>query len=274
MNLPIQIWRTQPGAFFCLATRRAGIWGQRFFTCHDLHYVESFIRQHENHDVYWCPHSLTHAVRQSDFYAAPSNMLRADLDNVKPRSVDPLPTVAWQTSPNRYAAIWTLDGEPTEDLRRSFNEAIGADAGGWGLAKVLRVPGTVNCKYKDTPRGCLLWANGPTHSLDAIARKYPPITCARGTNAHQASKDSVDVIIKKCGISGWLRNELLGPGQRGDERRHRMHHKLACILHEKGVPARDAFVLLKETAWNKHDKDNHGKEKYVWRLIDKIWCAR
>jgi hypothetical protein len=68
------------------------------------------------------------------------------------------------------------------------------------------------------------------------------------------------------GIRGWLRHELLHGGQVGSERRHRMHWKLACCLHEHGAPAHAAFVCLWRTAWNKHADDGP-----VWGMIDKIW---
>ena len=45
-----------------------------------------------------------------------------------------------------------------------------------------------------------------------------------------------------------------------------MHYKLACALHEKGVPAGEAFVLLRGTPWNKHHDDNS-----VWKMIEKLW---
>ena len=48
--------------------------------------------------------------------------------------------------------------------------------------------------------------------------------------------------------------------------RWRMHYKLACALHEKGVPAGEAFVLLRGTPWNKHHDDNS-----VWKMIEKLW---
>jgi hypothetical protein len=47
-------------------------------------------------------------------------------------------------------------------------------------------------------------------------------------------------------------------------------------LHQKDVPRDDAFVLLWDTAWNKHKLDTRGRDdpdNAVWRMIDKIWTS-
>jgi hypothetical protein len=81
-----------------------------------------------------------------------------------------------------------------------------------------------------------------------------------------ALSGSPEEIVAKHGIRGNLRHELLHGHQIGSERRHRMHWKLACGLHEAGVSVEEAFVLLRATAWNKHERDEP-----VWTLISKVW---
>jgi len=269
--LVIRIWKLQPGSYFCLSTKGKKGWRDHFLTPEDFEDIEQFIADHKAEDLYWCPHSFLRQSRRSEYYARPSKLLWADLDAVHPDTTDPPPTCAWETSPKRYAALWRLDREPTEGLRRSFNQAIGADGNGWCLTKVLRVPGTRNYKYPNAPRGRVLWAHGPTYDLDAIERKYPPEPTLIRPHPHIPSQ-SARAILKKYGIGGWLRDQLLHGGQFATERRHRMHFKLACELHEKGVGREEAFVCLSDTAWNKHAVENKDDpDKWVWALVDKVW---
>jgi hypothetical protein len=158
------IWGPQRGPYFCLSTRHGNNWREHFFTHDDFDELDDFIKEHWRDDVYFCPHALSRKRRKGDHYVA-TKLLWADLDKVDPRSLRERPTIAWRTSPGRYAAIWALDAPPTKALRRGFNRAIGADDGGWIVTKVLRVPGTRNRKpdyAPNPPLVKLLWDDGPT----------------------------------------------------------------------------------------------------------------
>jgi hypothetical protein len=74
-----------------------------------------------------------------------------------------------------------------------------------------------------------------------------------------------EAICDHYGVGGHLRAELLH-GRPGGEDRSRAHYKFACELHERGVPAADAVVLLSYTAFNKHTDDAP-----VQALVEKIW---
>jgi hypothetical protein len=179
-----QIWKRQPGDYFCLSTRSP--WRDHFFTRDEFGDLAEFIAEHARDDVYWCPHGLSRKSRLADA-AVGCRMLWADLDAVDPRSLRDRPTVAWETSPGRYAALWALDDVPTLGLRKAFNDAIGADRGGWCLSKVLRVPGTRNHKYRGAPVVKLLWEKGATHELDDLVRRYGADERAAGRNDRRAS---------------------------------------------------------------------------------------
>ena len=50
------------------------------------------------------------------------------------------------------------------------------------------------------------------------------------------------------------------------------HWRLACELHEKGIPKDEAFVCLRDTPWNKHQFENKDDpDAWVWTLVDKVW---
>ena len=98
-----------------------------------------------------------------------------------------------------------------------------------------------------------------------------PVTLSRPTVGHNdrrmSSRSMFEILERHPKIKTSTRRELLGDGQVGSERRHRMHWRLANELHEAGVPASQAFICLKATRWNKHGDDDEA----IWRLVDKIW---
>jgi hypothetical protein len=126
-------------------------------------------------DVYFCPNLFSRPRRRKGL-VLPSCWLYADLDGVKPPTVDdPLmrkrktnnnpvlePTIAWESSPGRYQALWHIDkylsGEAHSRVNQKLTYALGADKGGWDITQVLRVPGTRNHKYDGKPEVKLLWA--------------------------------------------------------------------------------------------------------------------
>jgi hypothetical protein len=126
-------------------------------------------------DVYFCPNLFMRPRRRKEL-VLPSCWLYADLDTVKPPTVDdPLmrkrktsqnptlePSIAWESSPGRYQALWHLDrhlrAPEHSPLNRKLTYALGADKGGWDITQVLRVPGTINHKYAQKPEVKLLWA--------------------------------------------------------------------------------------------------------------------
>jgi len=117
-------------------------------------------------DVYFCPNIFSRPRRSKDLML-PSKWLYADLDKVDPAEVGPKygsilrPSIAWESSPGRYQALWELDRFLDPELHSTVNQKltylIGADKGGWDRTQVLRVPGTINHKYAEEPEVKLLW---------------------------------------------------------------------------------------------------------------------
>lgn len=129
-------------------------------------------------DVYFCPNLFSRPRRRKGL-VLPSCWLYADLDTVKPphetamerlndetrKRKEPAalePTIAWESSPGRYQALWHIDKFLSEEahsqVNRKLTYALGADKGGWDITQVLRVPGTTNHKYDAKPEVKLLWA--------------------------------------------------------------------------------------------------------------------
>ena len=104
-------------------------------------------------DVYFAPVNFRGPRRAEN--AKKVSWVWADLDFVHPEKLKLRPTIAWQSSPGRYQALWELSEHvPAEDAAecgKRMAYAEGADKGGWDITQVLRIPGTRNFKYPSAP---------------------------------------------------------------------------------------------------------------------------
>src|SRR5436190_3654258 len=129
--------------------------------------------------VYFCPNRFSEPRRKKEF-VLPSSWFYADLDETDPRTLDMLPpTMAWETSPGRYQAMWYLydnkypmvEGEKHRKINKRLNYYVDADKNGWSSSKALRVPGCVSVKH-DRPflvRG--MWEDAQYYQLKPLWKK-------------------------------------------------------------------------------------------------------
>lgn len=105
----------------------------------------------EDQDVYFAPAVFSERSARREC-VLPSAWAFADLDYVHPSDAVILPTVAWQTSPGKWQAMWLMNNLVERLELRSLNRAIcqssGADPGTWNENRILRVPGTTNMKHE------------------------------------------------------------------------------------------------------------------------------
>lgn len=193
------------------------------------------------------------------------SMLWADLDEVDPRKLEVKPTIAWESSPGRYAALWLIDKTMTEDLNQRLTYSAGADRGGWDLTQVLRVPGTKNFKYPSTPTVRMLWSNGDGYTVRDLEKKLPRVSWS------QAKPEEVNALAiyhkyeKK--FSPFLRRELL-KGKPKPGTRSEVLWKLGHELIEAGCTRDEAFQLLRMSPWNKFADRRNGDDQ-LKRELDK-----
>lgn len=258
-----RIWKTQPGRWFCLSTKdRKGKWQDHFFKRNQFKLIPEFIDKHSDKDLYWCPHGFRKPRRLKACAEIPK-LLWADLDSTDPRECgDLMPTIAWESSPGRYAGLWVLDSYMTEETNRALTMHLKADPGGWDLTQVLRIPGTRNYKYTSAPKGRLLWSDGPTHMLDHLRKKLPRERKPKETNV------AIGIYRKyEKNFNGWVRRQLLkGKPQPG--KRSEVLWRLVHELTEAGVSRDEAFELLRVSPWNKFSNRRNGDEQ-LKRELDK-----
>lgn len=270
MSIVTRTWKQQPGDYFCVSTKsKEGEWKDKFFHRDNLDQVDDFVEANRDKNLYWCPHGFS-SKRRLKQHAVLPKLLWSDLDEIDPRGLDPQPTIAWESSPNRYAALWKLDKTMSEDLNRALSYHVGADKSGWDLTQVLRIPGSANYKYgpKGVP-GRLLWGNGPTHEL-AILRK---LTGAEKPEEKSKGKfkgpDAVEVYRRyEKHIAPKTRRDLKAQQATAGKRSEviwRMWHD----LFDAGMLIDEAIACIKASVWNKY-AGRRSEDDQLYREAEKI----
>jgi len=252
--LVTKIWRSQPGEYFCISTKsRKGNWKDTFFARSDLKKVKRFVESHLDKDLYFCPHGF-HKARRLKEYAELPNLLWADLDEISPKGLRPLPTIAWRSSPGRYQALWEIDKPMNESANQRLTYMIGADKGGWDLTQVLRIPGTMNYKYINTPPVKLLWDDGPNHYLEQIESILPK------PDDSEPDLPKAVAIYKRYEkrLTPFIRQHLLQSEKPKKGKRSEVLWRLNKEMLEAGMSRQEVFTLLVVSPWNKFKNRRNG----------------
>lgn len=258
-----RVWKEQAGRYFCISSKtRSGRWEDHFFKRTEFRSINSFIKKHLDRDLYFCPHGFRKPRRLKEYAEIPK-LLWADLDEVDPSQIKIMPTIAWESSPGRYSALWMTTDTVTEELNKRLTYHLEADSGGWDLTQVLRLPGTVNYKYPSTPRVKLLWADGPTHSIKSIERLLPP---EPKTEANLGEAVRIFKRYEKD-LTPFARRELL-KGRPKVGKRSEVLWRLNKECAEAGMSTDEIFSLLRVSPWNKFAGRRNG-DAQLRREIDK-----
>lgn len=239
-------------------------------------------------DCYFSPCAFT-GKRRLNEKAKPSRWLYADLDEVDPRDLPERikPTVAIQTSPGRYQALWLLSKpiEPTkfQRLNQLLTYATGADKGGWHASKVLRVPGTRNHKYRGRPRVRLMWFDpNRTYTgkqiLNYIRTEVDEVD-ALGTPTDSDMPELPNTTAahlrkryrKRLGRRA---RKLLTVRKvvKGDDRSARMW-ELENLCLDAGMSPEEVLIVVRSTVWNKY-KGQRRELRMLWQEIQKAAARR
>jgi RecA-family ATPase len=206
-------------------------------------------------DRYFCPVVFSKPQRRKE-YALPTNVLWADLDPTHPDTCRLKPSIAWESSPGRYQALWFLSTEVQPDDAAAMSKRIayadGGDHSGWDLTQVLRIPGTRNYKYDSAPEGKLLWAKRFAYSVSEILAAYPPV------NGDATPGKVVDdwPTVPEATIQTTIQNLPLGIKNRltrntAGADRSKEFQLLARDLLKFGVLPEVAAHIMQRSTWNK-----------------------
>lgn len=255
-----------PGDYFILAVNIKGkknAWKDIPFKYRNEAKLETQLQQFlkdypaSKYDLYFCPVTYK-SNRRRKAEVNDIKYLWQDIDeNEDPDSIDPKPTYIWESSPNKYQGLWEIDRylppEEAEALNKALSEKIGADKC-HDIGHVLRIPNTINHKYKDQP------AVGPVHDTKKIYRYKTIKKQLEGASKpdRAAKKDSnktvnmsASKILKKYNISGKVL-DLLTANQAEEGRRSDTIWYLENKLFEKGLEIPEIICLIKNSVWNKY----------------------
>lgn len=289
LRLISKAWGKQQGyAFFpfidrekqrASGRRRVGFnEGPAFFWPRDREQIIEHMLAHVHHDQYWGPSLYEYPMRKEDV-AMDEHALWADLDEVDPTMIDAeyRPTIAWESSPGRYQALW-LTGDfqgaswPGNENQK-LTYMLGADASGWDTVQLLRVPGLANHKpeyeAKDGtyPQGKILWSNGPRYT-PADFKELPEVkggVDAQLTDALSADIDSVDRLAAIASIKLKLNHrarELLSAREASGDKSDSLWYLIRCLA-DVGLSTAEIVAIARETVWNKFA----GRHDELRRLI-------
>lgn len=223
------------------------------------------------YDYYFSPLTFE-GDRKNENVLEPIRVLYADLDEADPREIWPRPTIAWETSPGMYQAVWFVTDDMTrpffEQLNKRLTYAVGADKGGWHPSKVLRVPDSINWK-RGGVQGRLLWDTGPYVSARILDQKLPELfdleSKAEGRLMPQLpSRELGEALYKRLPPSlKYLWNDA--------PRQSRSEHIWRVILEMKewGFSPEDVFQTLWYMPSNKYRKER--RPARLWQDIERAY---
>jgi hypothetical protein len=242
--------------------RRAGYHeGEAFYWPRDRAEILVHMKEHEDHDLYWCPSLFEYPARREDV-AMDEHALWADLDEADPSDIEDYPpTIAWETSPGRYQALWVMSSGDIQGASWPGNENqrmtyyLGADLGGWDTTQLLRLPAWINHKYDSTPRGKVLWSDGRTYLSDDF-EELPEVRGAAASDIAGALEKEIEAIdrLKVIGRVKLKLNhkarELLGARSASGDRSENLWYLTRCLA-DVGCSVSEIVAIVRESVWNK-----------------------
>lgn len=220
----------------------------------------------ERADNYFCPVVFSQPHRKKE-YALPTNVLWADLDPINPDDCRVRPSIAWESSPGRFQALWFLteeiDPEAAASLSKRIAYADGGDKGGWDLTQVLRLPGTKNFKYPSEPEVKLLWAKRNAYSPREIRQHYPPVQVSAEVVGEwpEVATGEVEAAVTKLPIGIRLRIQRTEVSDRSTEMQ-----KLARDLLKKKVNPDIVVHILQKLPYNKFAGRNDEQKQLLQQV--------
>jgi len=227
------------------------------------------LREHQNDDVYWCPSLFEYRRRQAEV-AMDEHALWADLDEIDPRGIEEQfkPTIAWETSPGRYQALWVVSQGDLQNAswpgyeNQRLTYYLGADNSGWDTTQLLRIPGWHNHKPDrrsqngNKPwKGRILWKVGPRYLPDHFT-DLPEVANVQAT-ANIILETELDRLDRhelwakyKLKLRPHTRELITARDATGD--RSEVLWQIERDLADIGLSVSEIITLVRSTVWNKY----------------------
>lgn len=138
--------------------RQGGRWREHAINLADHCDFEAFFARYPRaiYDLYFCPNRFRQPARQKR-HAFPTPFAWSDIDRGDTDRCSPSPNLIFETSPDRFQALWLWDAPESSDraelFSRTLTDTAKGDHNGWSITKYLRIPGTYNHKPEyDCPK--------------------------------------------------------------------------------------------------------------------------
>lgn len=231
--------------------------------------IIAYMELQRDNDLYWCP-SLFEEPHRNLELAMDEHALWADLDAVDPRDIhDYPPTIAWETSPGRFQAVWIMASGDIQGASWAGRENqkltyhLGADPSGWDTTQLLRVPTWNNHKpdYRrenngKPVRGKLLWSNGRQWLADEFD-ELPDVPTVVGEIA-DVLEDEIDHVDRhavwgrvRLKVSGRVR-EFIGAREASGDRSEILW-EIERELADAGCSVTEIVAIVRASVWNKYE---------------------
>lgn len=240
--------------------------GPAFVWPRDREKILTHLTTHTKDDLYWCP-SLFEGPKRRLELAMDEHALWADLDEVNPREIqDYPPTIAWETSPGRFQALWLITGGDMQGASWAGRENqqltyhLGADQSGWDTTQLLRLPGWNNHKpdyrRKDGKpvAGKLLWQGGRQYLPDEFG-DLPEVTGSTGF-VGEVLEDEIAHVDRhavwgrvRLKVSKAVRDLVASRSASGD--RSDVLWQIERDLADAGCSVTEIVAITRATVWNK-----------------------
>ena len=263
------------------ARRRGYHEGRAFRWPMDKALILDHLKAHQGDDLYFAV-NLFKGKRRVEQLVLPNRVMFADLDPVNPESLPDRPTIAWESSPDRYQGIWVMNelrenASAAGELNHRLTVSINADPSGWDSTQLLRVPGRPNFKWNyveaDEPNGVesrgLLWGNGPRYTWEDFS-DLPEVGGLSSSLVQDLDEDVLSQIDRhevwarvKLKLHGRIREmyrlRQLPPGM---DRSDTMW-ELARSFADAGCTSLEIVTLIKHSVFNKFE----GRSDEMHRLM-------
>lgn len=275
-----KIWGDSKGwAYIGSKNHNTGDWSQKAFMYpHQLKEIaQEIIDKNSVASVYFCPHLFSSDEKRNKSQALPTKFLWVDKDAGNLVDLEPRPSICWQTSEGKWQALWELSEPLTLDkaevLNRKLIKKTKGDKGGWHAGKYLRVPGSVNHKYKPPYHGINLWDDGPVFNanefvdldLDADLERIELTDAPPMPKKLPSFQEAVVAHGKRIPRVAW---DLLQETPKPKDNWSDKIWKLEAVLLKAEIPVEHVFALVKGSPWNKYARDGRPDE-HLWKEIYK-----
>jgi hypothetical protein len=248
----------------------------------EIAHAERFCLGHssEGREVYFCAHLLSRR-RRIKANAAPVSTLYADGDGATVGDGIPEPTAVVQSSPGREQFFWgmlsPMPPQEAELLNRRLSYAMGADESGWDLSQLMRVPGTHNHKYPETPIVKIVTIRDERYDPQELCAALQPLTEEEPNTPYRARAPQYirhDVDLSR--LSPKVR-DLIVHGNRGEYPSRSNADIAACVaMFGAGYAEAEVWAVMTDAAngisEKFFEKGRHG-EAYLGLTIGKA-CSR